>query len=64
MPKNYRDKKEEINYYIGHTHSGHEVGCRQRLLNFTHAQIKDHKEIKKHKKLTTIKTRIDNKLLQ
>ncbi len=39
MPKNYRDKREEIKYNIGHTDSGHDVGCRQRLMYFKHAQI-------------------------
>ena len=37
--KNYRDKKELLNYTIGHTDSGHEVGSRRRLAYIKHAQI-------------------------
>ena len=37
--KNYRDKKEILNYNIGHTDLGHEVGSRQRLTYIKHAQI-------------------------
>ena len=33
------EKKDDINYNIGHTHSGHDVGCRLRLYYFSHAQI-------------------------
>ena len=33
------EKKENINYNIGHTHPGHDVGSRQRISQVDHAQI-------------------------
>ncbi len=38
------EKKDDINYNIGHTHPGHDIGYRQRLLYFEHAQINDRKK--------------------
>jgi len=40
-------EKEDINYNIGHAHSGHDVGSRQQLSYFDHAQIKKKKKTKK-----------------